>query len=110
MEHTFLSRADRPHADGRKSTYSGGTGGGCVEVVRNLPGVIAVRDGKVSGGSVPLFSAGEWSALLAGVGNGDLGRAVPGSEERPIGARESIGRGASRHRADNSREQPRSVS
>ncbi|MGW4639920.1 DUF397 domain-containing protein [Sphaerisporangium sp. NPDC004334] len=57
----------------RKSTYSGSSGGGCVEVASNLGRVVGVRDSKVSGGPVLLFSAGEWSAFLAGVGNGDLG-------------------------------------
>ena len=29
-----------------KSTRSGGNGGQCVEVARNLPGIVAVRDSK----------------------------------------------------------------
>jgi hypothetical protein len=30
----------------RKSSYSSANGGACVEVARNLPGVVAVRDSK----------------------------------------------------------------
>jgi len=37
-------------ADWRKSSYSGGNGGGCVEVARNLPGIVAVHDSKDPGG------------------------------------------------------------
>ena len=37
---------DLNHADWRKSSYSGTNGGNCVEVARNLPGVVAVRDSK----------------------------------------------------------------
>ena|ERR1017187_1082473 len=37
---------DLDRAAWRKSTYSGDNGGGCVEVARNLPGVVAVRDSK----------------------------------------------------------------
>jgi hypothetical protein len=33
-------------AQWRTSSYSGGNGGGCVEVARNLPGIVAVRDSK----------------------------------------------------------------
>ena len=30
----------------RKSSYSSGNGGNCVEIAVNLPGVVAVRDSK----------------------------------------------------------------
>ena len=50
----------------RKSTFSGATGN-CVEVARNLPGVVAVRDSKRSGGPVLVFSPGAWSAFVSGV-------------------------------------------
>ena len=37
---------DLTNAEWRKSSFSGSNGGGCVEVARNLPGVVAVRDSK----------------------------------------------------------------
>ncbi len=47
-----------------KSSYSSGTGGQCVEVARNVPGVVAVRDSKDPGGPVLRFTAGEWKRLI----------------------------------------------
>ncbi len=57
----------------RKSAYSGGTGGNCVEVARNLPGIIAVRDSKDPHGSVLLFPADAWQSFTAGVKTGKSG-------------------------------------
>ncbi|MEU9890632.1 DUF397 domain-containing protein [Sphaerisporangium sp. NPDC051011] len=56
----------------RKSTHSGSSGGGCVEVATNLPGVTAVRDSKNPDGPVLLFVPGEWGAFLNGIRSGDL--------------------------------------
>jgi len=39
----------------RKSSYSNGTGGECVEVATGLPGVVPVRDSKRQDGPVLLF-------------------------------------------------------
>jgi len=43
----------------RKSSYSG-THGNCVEVARNLPGVVAVRDSKNPDGPSLLVSPAVW--------------------------------------------------
>lgn len=64
---------DLSHAAWRKSSHSGGNGGQCVEVARNLPGVVAVRDSKDPGGPSLVVTAGEWRAFLAGVRRGGLG-------------------------------------
>lgn len=40
----------------RTSSYSGGNGGACVEVARNLPGIVAVRDSKDRTGPVLAFA------------------------------------------------------
>jgi hypothetical protein len=49
----------------RKSTYSGGDGGeSCVEVLDNIPGVVPVRDSKNPTGPVLLISASSWSAFI----------------------------------------------
>jgi hypothetical protein len=51
----------------RKSSYSGGNGGNCVELARNLPGVVAVRDSKNPEGPVLIFTPDAWRAFLASV-------------------------------------------
>ncbi|MFJ5307367.1 DUF397 domain-containing protein [Streptomyces sp. NPDC088350] len=49
----------------RKSTYSNGEGGNCVEVADGVPGVIPVRDSKVSvGGPVVVVGAGAWTEFI----------------------------------------------
>jgi Domain of unknown function (DUF397) len=50
-----------------KSSYSGGSGGNCVEVAALPDGGRAVRDSKDPGGPVLRFTAGEWRAFAAGV-------------------------------------------
>ena len=60
------------HAAWRKSTYSGGNGGDCVEVARSLPGIVAVRDSKDPRGPVLTFAPAEWAAFTAGVKSGQL--------------------------------------
>ncbi len=47
----------------RKSSRSGDNGGACVEVARNLSGVVAIRDSKDPGGLVLLVSKDEWAAF-----------------------------------------------
>ncbi|MFI6402731.1 DUF397 domain-containing protein [Streptomyces sp. NPDC050548] len=49
----------------RKSTYSDGNGGECVEVADGVPGVIPIRDSKVSvGGPVIVVGAGAWTEFI----------------------------------------------
>jgi len=50
----------------RKSTYSGGNGGNCIQVA-GLPGTVAVRDSKDPDGPALLFTAAEWAAFTARV-------------------------------------------
>jgi hypothetical protein len=52
------------HADWRKSTFSS-NGGNCVEIARNLPGLVAVRDSKDPGGPALVFSPADWEAFTA---------------------------------------------
>lgn len=56
----------------RKSSFSGGNGGGCVEVARNLPDLVAVRDSKDRQGPVLVFAPDEWRAFAAGVRSGEF--------------------------------------
>jgi hypothetical protein len=66
---------DLTDASWRKSSRSGNNGGNCVEVARNLPDAVAVRDSKDPGGPVLIFTPAEWRAFAAGVRGGgfDLG-------------------------------------
>ena len=59
-------------ANWRKSSYSGGNGGACVEVASNLPDVVAVRDSKDPDGPRLVFSRGDWRAFLAGLQAGQF--------------------------------------
>lgn len=56
-----------------KSTYSGGSGGNCVEVAGNLPGAVAVRDSKHPSGPVLVISPQGWAAFTSGVKSGEFG-------------------------------------
>ncbi|MEV6208925.1 DUF397 domain-containing protein [Kitasatospora sp. NPDC051914] len=56
----------------RKSSFSGGTGGDCVEVAGGLDGVVPVRDSKDPSGPALVFSTEAWRAFLDGVRSGDF--------------------------------------
>jgi hypothetical protein len=51
----------------RKSTYSGGEGGDCLEVAEGHPTLVPVRDSKNPDGPRLTFRAEAWTAFLAGV-------------------------------------------
>ncbi|MEV6046118.1 DUF397 domain-containing protein [Streptomyces xanthochromogenes] len=52
----------------RKSTYSGGSGGDCLEVADDVPHIVPVRDSKTAPhGPTLVFRAGAWSAFIADV-------------------------------------------
>jgi hypothetical protein len=59
-------------AQWRKSSYSGGNGGACVEVAALLDGTMAVRDSKDPVGPKLAFTADEWAAFTAGVQAGEF--------------------------------------
>ncbi|MEN3612341.1 DUF397 domain-containing protein [Plantactinospora sp. ZYX-F-223] len=54
-------------AEWRKSTRSSTNGGNCVEVARNLPGVVGVRDSKDVTGPVLAFAPTAWRAFVGEV-------------------------------------------
>ncbi|MCM3884309.1 DUF397 domain-containing protein [Frankia sp. R82] len=58
----------------RKSSYSGGTGGNCVEVATLPDGGRAVRDSKQPDGPVLSFTPTEWAAFVAGARDGEFDR------------------------------------
>ncbi|MCX3058618.1 DUF397 domain-containing protein [Streptomyces beihaiensis] len=54
-------------ANWRKSTYSNGEGGNCLEVADGYDGVVPVRDSKVADGDIVVIGAAAWHAFVAGV-------------------------------------------
>ena len=63
---------DLTRAKWRKSSYSNANGGQCVEVARNLPGVVAVRDSKDPAGPKLIFEPDQWVAFTSGVKAGEF--------------------------------------
>lgn len=63
---------DLTRAIWRKSSYSSGNGGNCVEIAGNLPGIIAVRDSKNPDGPVLTLTAAQWQSFAAGVKLGEF--------------------------------------
>ncbi|QNE75443.1 DUF397 domain-containing protein [Streptomyces finlayi] len=48
----------------RKSSYSNGDGGNCVEVAGGLVGIVPVRDSKVPHGPVLTVTAPAWTSFV----------------------------------------------
>ncbi|WP_251093923.1 DUF397 domain-containing protein [Streptomyces sp. Caat 7-52] len=48
-----------------KSSYSGGGGDNCLEVTRDLPALIPVRDSKTPEGPKLFFSSVAWAAFTS---------------------------------------------
>lgn len=59
-------------AEWRKSKRSQGGGQNCVEVARNIPGIVAVRDSKNPHGPALIFTLPEWAAFIGGVKDGEF--------------------------------------
>ena len=62
---------DPSGATWRKSTYSNGSGGNCVEVA-DLPNGRAVRDSKHPEGPILVFAREGWQAFVQGIQAGEL--------------------------------------
>lgn len=60
-------RPDLTSAAWRKSTYSDGGGGDCLELADNVPGIVPVRDSKNPTGPVLFFHPAVWSAFIVGI-------------------------------------------
>ncbi|MEV7968235.1 DUF397 domain-containing protein [Sphaerisporangium sp. NPDC088356] len=58
----------------RKSSFSGGNGGQCVEVATNLPGAVAVRDSRNPDGPKLLLTPTGWQSFIGGVKTGTFDR------------------------------------
>jgi hypothetical protein len=55
----------------RKSSYSSGNGGACVEVA-SLPGAVALRDSKNPDGPALVVEPGAFAAFIAGIRAGEF--------------------------------------
>ncbi|MFF1686905.1 DUF397 domain-containing protein [Streptomyces sp. NPDC058254] len=49
----------------RKSSYSDGSGGNCLEVTHDHPGLVPVRDSKNPDGPKLVLRAETWTAFIA---------------------------------------------
>ncbi|HEY5990889.1 MAG TPA: DUF397 domain-containing protein [Streptosporangiaceae bacterium] len=58
----------------RRSSYSG-QDGNCLEVARDLPGVVAVRDSKDRAGPALTFTVGQWLTFTAWIKADQSGQA-----------------------------------
>lgn len=56
----------------RKSSYSGGGNGDCIEVNDAYPSSVPVRDSKAPQGPALVFSSQAWNAFVATVRTGRL--------------------------------------
>jgi hypothetical protein len=63
---------DLSNATWRKSSYSGGNGGNCIEVAALSDGSRAVRDSKDPSGPVLMFSPAEWRTFTSAVNGGAI--------------------------------------
>jgi hypothetical protein len=61
-----MTGVDLSRAKWRKSGYSGQSGN-CVEVARNLTGLVAVRDSEKPGGAKLVISRETWRVFLKGL-------------------------------------------
>lgn len=51
----------------RKSSYSSGNGGQCVEVATGLPAIVAVRDSQDPAGPALAFTPQQWAVFTSQV-------------------------------------------
>jgi hypothetical protein len=58
---------DLTGATWRKSTYSNGSGGDCIEAAATRGGHPALRDSKNPGGPTLLFSASQWHTFIQAI-------------------------------------------
>jgi hypothetical protein len=61
-----MTEVDLSRAEWRKSSYSSQSGN-CVEVGRNLPELVAVRDSKEPDGAKLVVSRETWQGFLKGL-------------------------------------------
>lgn len=57
-----------------KSSWSGPTGGNCVEAAFLPDGAVAVRNSRHPDGPALVFTAAEWDAFIGGAADGEFSR------------------------------------
>lgn len=70
----FLTAPELEGATWRKSSYSGGSEGQCVEVavLTDQDGTVRVRDSKDKSGPVLAFTSDAWTTLISVVRTGEV--------------------------------------
>ncbi|WP_037910714.1 DUF397 domain-containing protein [Actinacidiphila yeochonensis] len=63
----FIAASELKAAAWRKSSYSNGNGGDCVEVADGFAGAVPVRDSKDPQGPALVFSAEAWASFVGAV-------------------------------------------
>lgn len=63
-----MTEPDLSRAEWHKSSYSS-QDGNCVEVARNLPGIVAIRDSKDPNGAMLVIAARGWHCFIRGISN-----------------------------------------
>jgi hypothetical protein len=58
------NRIDLSDALWFKSSYSNGSGGNCLEVAANIPGLVPVRDSKDPDGPAVVLTAAAWAPFV----------------------------------------------
>jgi Domain of unknown function (DUF397) len=61
------TQPDLTAAAWRKSMYSDGGGGDCLEFAANIPGTVPVRDSKDPCGPALIFQPAAWTAFVVGI-------------------------------------------
>jgi hypothetical protein len=67
-----MQNVDVRRAAWRKSSYSAGDAGECIEVAPGFPGLVPVRDSKDPHGPTLVFPTAVWSSFIAAVRAGDF--------------------------------------
>ncbi|MFJ6854138.1 DUF397 domain-containing protein [Streptomyces sp. NPDC091271] len=68
----MLTSRDLSSVAWRKSSYSNGDGGNCVEIADGFPGLVPVRDSKAPDGPVLAFGAARWAQFVEALRVGSL--------------------------------------
>jgi Domain of unknown function (DUF397) len=66
-----MGEPDLACAQWSKSSYSSANGA-CVDVAKNLPGIVAIRDSKDPGGPKLLISSADWRTFVSDIKDGDF--------------------------------------
>jgi hypothetical protein len=70
---TGIKASDIAGAAWTKSSYSGPTGGNCVEVAFLPAGQVAMRNSRQPDGPALVFTPAEWDAFISGACDGEFG-------------------------------------